>query len=260
VSAIFFFKLIIVPVFIGLITLAGRRWGNRVAGIFTGLPFVAGPIIVFVALDQGTQFAQQTAIAAVSGVFALVVFSLTYCWTCSRLAIVTCVVISGLAWFLAAFGIHLASLSLNAAIILAAISLAAANLLLPRTQADQKNAAATDNLYLRMAIGAGLTILITSLAARLGPIWSGTLSVFPVIGLVLAIFVQVRSGPEQVVELYRGMFKGLYSFATFFVCLALLWPNEGILLACTYAASASIAVQLLVQGRRLKAGIPYRQP
>jgi uncharacterized membrane protein (GlpM family) len=253
-SAIVLLKLITVPVFIGLITLAGRRWGNGVAGFFAGLPFVAGPIIVFVALDQGTEFAQQAAIAAVSGVFALVVFSLTYCWTCFRLAILTSVLVSSLAWFLAAVGIRLASLSLNAAIILAVVSLSAANLLVPETPVDQRNSAATDDLYLRMAIGAGVTILITSLAARIGPVWSGTLSVFPVIGVVLAIFVQVRSGPGQVVALYRGMFKGLYSFATFFVCLALLWPKESIWVACSYAASASIAVQLLVQGRRGKAG------
>lgn len=43
-------KLTLVPLFIALVTLAGKRWGNRLAGILGGLPIVAGPIVVLLAL------------------------------------------------------------------------------------------------------------------------------------------------------------------------------------------------------------------
>jgi uncharacterized membrane protein (GlpM family) len=39
--------------FILLVSLAGRRWGTKVAGILSGMPVVAGPIVVLMAIDQG---------------------------------------------------------------------------------------------------------------------------------------------------------------------------------------------------------------
>jgi len=49
-------KLTIVPIFIGLITLAGRKWGPTIAGLLGGLPVVGGPIIFFITLEQGVPF------------------------------------------------------------------------------------------------------------------------------------------------------------------------------------------------------------
>ncbi len=63
-------KLLIVPAFILLVSLAGRRWGTTVAGILAGMPVVAGPIVVLVALEQGVGFGIYTATAAVTGVIA----------------------------------------------------------------------------------------------------------------------------------------------------------------------------------------------
>ena len=60
-------KLLLVPGLIGGITLAGRRWGPAVAGWLSGFPVVTGPILLFVALEQGPQFASTTAAAALAG-------------------------------------------------------------------------------------------------------------------------------------------------------------------------------------------------
>jgi hypothetical protein len=42
-------KLVLVPLLIGAITVAGARLGPRIAGVLTGLPVVAGPIVLFLA-------------------------------------------------------------------------------------------------------------------------------------------------------------------------------------------------------------------
>ena len=55
-------KLTIVPLFIALVTLAGKRWGTRLAGILGGLPVIAGPIVVILALEQGQAFGVQAAL------------------------------------------------------------------------------------------------------------------------------------------------------------------------------------------------------
>ena len=50
------FKLVLVPGLIALVTMAGRRFGPRVGGWLNALPLVAGPVLFFLALEQGDQY------------------------------------------------------------------------------------------------------------------------------------------------------------------------------------------------------------
>jgi len=74
------------------------------------------------------------------------------------------------------------------------------------------------------------------------------LAAFPIIVSVLSVFTHRAQGPSQVPHLYRGMVKGLYSFGTFFLVLAVTWPRIELWSACGMAVSAAIAVQAIVQG------------
>src|SRR6476469_8055459 len=80
--ATFLFKLILSPLLIGAVSLVGRRWGPAVSGWLVGLPLTSGPVVLFLALDQGTAFAATTAQAIMLGIISVGVFCLTY----SRLA------------------------------------------------------------------------------------------------------------------------------------------------------------------------------
>ncbi|HEX5513355.1 MAG TPA: hypothetical protein VFY81_03100, partial [Gammaproteobacteria bacterium] len=77
-------KLAIVPLFIAAVTMAGRRWGSRIAGLLGGFPVVTGPIVVFIALEQGQQFGALAALAAISGVAGLLAFGIAYSWASLR--------------------------------------------------------------------------------------------------------------------------------------------------------------------------------
>lgn len=57
-------KLLLVPAFVAGVTACGRRWGERVGGVLTALPMVAGPALVFYALEQGEPFASDAASSA----------------------------------------------------------------------------------------------------------------------------------------------------------------------------------------------------
>jgi hypothetical protein len=61
VSALFAFKLALVPFFILALSLAGRRWGTAVSGWLVALPVVAGPIVFFIGMEQGEAFAAGAA-------------------------------------------------------------------------------------------------------------------------------------------------------------------------------------------------------
>ena len=64
-------KITLVPLLIGAITLAGRRWGPSVAGWLSGLPVVAGPIMYFIAIENGAGFASNALVGMLLGVFAM---------------------------------------------------------------------------------------------------------------------------------------------------------------------------------------------
>ena len=240
-------KLCIVPLFIGLITLAGRKWGSGIAGLMGAFPVVAGPIIIFIALEQGSIFAALTAVSAISATACLMVFGLAYSWSCIRFKWPLALLIALSAWFFSAFVLSLYSLSLEASLALAISSLLITPYLLPKMKFIAPPRTKLHDLPWRMLVGALLTLSVTTLATFLGKTWSGILAVFPVIGLVLAVFTHNTLGPAHVTQVYRGMVKGFYSFTAFFVTLSLLLPITSILLASLASVLSAILAQVLVQ-------------
>ena len=61
--AVFMAKLVLVPTLIAAITLAGMRFGPRVAGALTGLPVDAGPIALLMALEQAARVARKAVLS-----------------------------------------------------------------------------------------------------------------------------------------------------------------------------------------------------
>lgn len=75
-------KLLLVPSLIALVTLAGRRWGPDLAGWLSAFPIVSGPILLTIALEQGSGFAAIAAANTLPAVLAIAVFSIA----CARIA------------------------------------------------------------------------------------------------------------------------------------------------------------------------------
>ncbi|HKD45027.1 MAG TPA: hypothetical protein VKD24_05170, partial [Candidatus Angelobacter sp.] len=72
------FKIILAPVLIALVSLAGRRWGPSVSGWLLGLPLNSGPILLFLLLEQGARFASDAARASLLGTLAWAAFCVVY--------------------------------------------------------------------------------------------------------------------------------------------------------------------------------------
>ena len=71
-------KLLLAPSFVVAASLVSRRFGVRVGGVFGGLPAIAGPILLVLAIDEGTDFAAGAATGVVLGVVAVVAFVVAY--------------------------------------------------------------------------------------------------------------------------------------------------------------------------------------
>lgn len=249
-------KLVLVPLFIAAITLAGVRFGPRAAGVLTGLPVVAGPIVLVLAIEQGAAFAGRSAAATLAGEGSLAAFCIVYAAAARTTSWWTS---TALGWgAFAASTVVLDALDPSLAVA-AAIALAApvvVLLLTPRPHVTRAGGGAVParEIVLRMGAGVALMLTLSGLAHALGPRLSGLLTVFPVATTILAAFSHRTAGGPFAIHLLRGLAAGLYSLTAFFLTLALVLASCGTTLGFAAAAGAALATQAAILGvaRRLR--------
>ncbi|MBC7955777.1 MAG: hypothetical protein H7Y33_07905 [Cytophagales bacterium] len=237
-------KLLLVPAFLLLVTLAGKRWGAAVAGWLAGLPVVAGPILFFLAVEHGAAFASSAAALSLSAVLASVAFSVAYSHAAHRLPWMASLVLGLCAWAAAVFVLSALTVSAAWALVISVITLLAAPRLFPaaRVQTGGRTVS-TVELVCRMLAGASLTLFVTWVASSVGPAWSGLLAVFPILGIVLAVFSHRSQGSAFAAALLRAMATGLYSFVAFCFVLSVALPPLGVAAAFMLATLATLTVQ-----------------
>ncbi len=238
-------KLLLVPAFLLLVSLAGKRWGASVAGWLAGLPVVAGPILLFLAVERGEVFASTAAAAALSAVFASVAFSVAYSHAAQRMSWAASILLALPIWAAAAYFLSLLPSNPISSLLVSLLTLFVAPRLFPATlDRPSVHVVSTTELVCRMVAGAALTMAVTIGAGRFGSTWSGVLAVFPVLGIVLAVFSHRTEGPAFVAALLRAMATGLYSFTAFCFTLSFALPYLGESRAFTVAAVLAIMVQV----------------
>ncbi|HRE16084.1 MAG TPA: hypothetical protein PLW86_03325 [Rhodocyclaceae bacterium] len=240
-------KLFLVPASICLVTLAGQRWGPAVAGWLGGMPVIAGPILLLLAIEHGIPFAAEAAIAAVSSLLPFLVFVVLYARLAGRCHWLPCYGVAIAGWGLAAWGIALLAPDVWWAILLAVMALCVAPRLIPVLAGSAAHRIGGAELVLRMAAGLTLTLLITSAAGALGTGWSGILTVFPVLASVLAVFSHRSQGAAFVVPLLHGTTRGLLALFAFCATLALV-IDRGLAIGFLLALATSLLVQLASRG------------
>ena len=247
-------KLLIVPFFLGSVSMAARRWGPQVGGLLAGFPVVTGPILYFLLLEQGAPFAATAAQGSLLAVIACVAFGIAYSHGSRRLGWPLAIALGLSTWVAAAFALSNLPSGLPLAAGLTLMMLAVGPFLLPSAidPAQPAQPLPREELGARMVAGAVLVIAVTAVAAVVGTRWAGLLAMFPVLGTVLGVFSHRRSGPLYVARLFHGMFRGFYSFATFCISLSLLLK----LLPATEAFAASVTLAMLVQAGVYRATAP----
>lgn len=238
-----FLKIIIAPVLIGLVSLAGRRWGPGVAGWLLGMPMNSGPILLFLLLEQGARFASDAARGSLLGILAWAAFCVAYAFCCVRMSwwwstLAGWIAYSGIAWALLPV-----RLSVSWAFALVIAALAVLLLTFPRApQSDSVSGPPKRDLWLRMATASVMVVTLTGVAKILGPTRSGILSAFPAYTTILAVFSH-RHGPGSAVKTLKGVTLGLFTAATFFLVLSVSLKHLGGALSFVLAGVAALVVQ-----------------
>jgi len=68
----------LMPTVIALVTFASKKWGNSIGGMLASMPWVAGPIILFIALEQGKTFAVNSIPGMMVGIIGWLAFCVSY--------------------------------------------------------------------------------------------------------------------------------------------------------------------------------------
>jgi hypothetical protein len=237
-------KFILAPLLIGLVSLAGRRWGPAVAGWLLGLPLNSGPILVFLLIEQGPQFTVDAARGTLLGILAWAAFCVTYAYCCVRMSWWWSTLIGWVAYAVAALVILPLRTNVVWTFVLVVLVLAVVLLTFPRPAQlnSPQSSQPRHEIWLRMASATAMVVALTSAAKLLGPTRSGILSAFPAYTTILAVFSH-RQGTASAVRVLKGVSAGLYTAATFFLTLSLALQHFGGAVSFALAGGAALLVQ-----------------
>jgi hypothetical protein len=87
---------------------------------------------------------------------------------------------------------------------------------------------------------ATLVLVLTGLASRLGPAWSGLLNAFPVLTTIVAVFSHAQRGAAAAVAFLNGYLQAIVGFGLFCVVMALGLESLGL----GWGLAAALAAQL----------------
>jgi hypothetical protein len=240
--SLFLAKLTLTPLIMYLTSAAGRRWGPGISGWLTGLPLLAGPVSVFVCIEQGPDFAGQAAGSTLVGMWSSCAFCLAYHAVANR-GWVAAAVAAVVAFAVATALLNAVSLPPLAGL-LGVVGLA--SLCLKWIAAPVSTVAMTRpprwDMPARLAIAAGYVIVQTGVAGWLGPQLSGLVTPFPIVVIVLTAFAHHQLGEAAATRVLRGFLIGMYAFATFFWLVAVGMEPLGPWLAYPVALAACLAI------------------
>jgi hypothetical protein len=245
-------KLLLSPLCVVAVSLAGRRWGMAVAGVLGGLPVVAGPILLVETLLHGRGFGADAAAGTLLGLAALTAFVVAY----GRIAAtgpLTSVLCGWGAFLLGVAILNPIEPPPALSLILVCACFALGLRLLPSPSSPPAiTAPPWWDLPGRALAALALVLSLTALSGALGPHLSGLLAPFPILTSVLAVFTHAHGGVAQVDVLLRNFLVGFYGFAAFCFVLAVALPGLATAAAFGLATAAALAVQAAIFKPRLR--------
>jgi hypothetical protein len=241
-------KLLLAPLLVVASSLAGRRWGPRVAGILVVLPVVAGPILLILYLEHGSRFTADAARAATLGIVPLALFALVFGHLSRRHSWLPTLAASWIAVLAADLTLAQVDMPAGLALVLAVLALHGAQALLRRLD-EPAPAPPTPpwwDLPARAISTALLVLLVTGLAASFGPALTGMFTPFPIALSVVCAFTTAQAGHAGVLALLRGIVPGLDGFALFCFVIAITIDDLGGVRAFALATAAAVIVAILL--------------
>lgn len=241
------YKLLAVPVVVLTTSFLAKKWGAFVGGIFAGLPIFSGPISFFMTLEQGAEFGLVASFNSMIGLLGCVTTALLYAWLAYfRLKWWLALPCSIIGYFGAGFFFHKLPQFSVLIIVLAFCSALIASLSLPKPAVEQFHSRKPRWVpWAQIVFGAFMVYGVTEAAELLGPEWSGNMSCFPIMIILLAPFTHIVNGVYATVAVLRGFTAGWFGTAVFSYTVILTVMHWHIAFVYIFAAVCACAGTLL---------------
>jgi hypothetical protein len=245
--AVFALRVLLAPCFVVFASLVARRFGARVGGVVAGLPVIAGPILLVLALQHGSTFASRAAVGVLLGMVGLAAFVLAYVAIARWRSWSSAVVAAYAAFALAVVAMRPVSVGALAALMIACGALLLTLGLLPRP--PRVRVATPPSMRWDMPFRAVCTavavVSVTAIATTLGPHLSGLVTTFPIITAVLSVFTHAHLGRDEAIRLLRGFTVGFFSYAAFCFVVAMTIRPLGVSSCFALATLLALCVQAI---------------
>lgn len=226
-----------IGVVLGLSMLAERA-GPRVAGVLAGYPLGTAILLYFIGVEQGIDFASKSAVYAFPGLIATLSFLYAYFQASRRftsLPILPQILLCSFCAFAAFLGVswlfQLTEMSLTQAaiILLAAMFVALALFRNIENESILNRVRLTKGVVLlRAGLAALIVLIISGLAAWIGPRWAGLLSGFPVTLYPIMLILHFTYGAGPVHTLIRNFPRGMGALWVYILTVTLGYPALGL--------------------------------
>jgi len=255
-------KILLAPTFVIGASLAARRYGARIGGLVGGLPVVAGPILLVLALSHGRAFAAGAAAGTLLGIVSLLAFIMVYAHLAGRARWGASLIWGWGTFFAMTGGLSTITLGVDPTLAVVIGAVALTLVALPKARGERLSAASlpTWDLPLRALSALALVLALTALAGQLGAKLSGLLAPFPVIASVLAVFTHAQHGEQDLLRIMRGFVVGLVAYALFCFALAVSLESLGIAESFLLATAAALSTQAVALTLTLRRREPATEP
>jgi hypothetical protein len=245
------FKIALVPLVVWAASVAGRRWGHAVTGWISGLPLIAGPLSVFLALGEGPRFAADAAATTLQATGAAAFHCFVFSHAAQRWRWPAALAAGWLGFIVAAALLGTVPLPPLAGLAVTVVVLGLLLAGMPRaSHAAGPIAIPPVELAVRVAAATALAAALMLGASVLGPHLSGLVLTFPITGSVLPAFTLALYGAAATTRLLTGFVLGLFAFGTFHAVVALALPRFGILAAYGAGIVAALATTAILMRLR----------
>jgi hypothetical protein len=239
------YKAVLTTVTVAAVLMASRWMGRRFAGLLAGLPVITVPALMWVAQEQGTDFAVHSAVGSAAACAMAPLFAASFVLLAPHVG--AAISLAGavlVAWAAVHLLLGLAGQP-GLALVAAAVSCALVQWLLRRLvrpgwrQGQDPGAGNTGSpaRALRALAGepwltAGLAGLVSAsisvLATTVGPYWSGVLSTLPLVSACALVHLQRTYGPSALPGFVSGYVIGVLAKALFVCSFAWFAPQWGV--------------------------------
>jgi hypothetical protein len=240
-------KLVSVPIFILIVSVVGHRWGHSIGGLILGLPLTSGPVLLFLALEQGNRFASGAALGTLLGLISLSTSCLVFSRLSYRLrwsiSLVGCCIV----YFAVALLLNFIEAPLVTALIVVLVILAVVHEVFPSdSTGNVSRKSPVWEIPARMIAATTLVLLITGGASMLGPHLSGLLTPFPVYATIIGVFILRFDGAGASALFLRGLVTGCFTTAVFLFLISASIVHFGLIPSMSLALLVALVMHSLL--------------